>query len=70
VTAHVRCFEALAGCPQIVACDNLGSGVTRPDRYEPDVNATFAEMAARYGVAVIPARAYRPRDKARAEPGC
>ena len=46
VTAHVHCFEALAGCPAIVVCDNLRSGVTRPHRYEPDVNATFAEMAA------------------------
>jgi hypothetical protein len=36
--------------------------VTRPHRYEPDVNATFAEMAAHYGVAVIPARAYKPRE--------
>jgi transposase len=69
VTAHVHCFEALAGCPAIVVCDNLRSGVTRPHRYEPDVNATFAEMAAWYGVAVIPARAYKPRDKAKAESG-
>jgi transposase len=69
VTAHVHCFGALAGCPQIVVCDNLRSGVTRPHRYEPDVNATFAEMAAHYGVAVIPARAYKPRDKAKAESG-
>ena len=32
VTAHVHCFEALAGCPAIVVCDNLRSGVTRPHR--------------------------------------
>ncbi|HYA53645.1 MAG TPA: IS21 family transposase, partial [Streptosporangiaceae bacterium] len=69
VTAHVHCFEALAGCPAIVVCDNLRAGVTRPHRYEPDVNATFAEMAAHYRVAVIPARAYKPRDKAKAESG-
>ncbi len=69
VTAHVHCFEAMAGCPRIVVCDNLRSGVTRPHRYEPDVNATFAEMAAHYDVAVIPARAYKPRDKAKAENG-
>jgi len=69
VTAHVHCFEAMAGCPQIVVCDNLRSGVSRPHRYEPDINATFAEMAAHYGVAVIPARAYKPRDKAKAENG-
>jgi transposase len=40
--------------------DNLRSAVTSADRYEPDVNATFAEMAAHYGVAVIPARPYKP----------
>ena len=69
VTGHVHAFEFLGGCPQIVVCDNLRSGVTRPHRYEPEVNLTFAEMAAHYGVAVIPARAYKPRDKAKAESG-
>ncbi len=69
VTAHVHCFEALGGCPAIVVSDNLRSAVTRPDRYEPDVNATFAEMAAHYGVAIIPARPYKPRDKPKAESG-
>jgi transposase len=67
VTAHVHCFEALAGCPAIVVCDNLRSGVTRPHRYEPDVNATFAEMAAHYGVAVIPGRAVDHRPPPRPE---
>jgi len=52
-----------------VVCDNLRSAVTRPHRYEPDVNATFAEMAAHYGAAVIPARPNRPRDKGKAENG-
>lgn len=69
VTAHVHCFGHLGGCPQIVVSDNLRSGVTRADRYEPDVNATFDEMAAHYGVALMPARPYRPKDKAKAEGG-
>ena len=69
VTGHVHAFEFMGGCPAIVVCDNLRSGVTRPHRYEPDVNATYAEMAAHYGMAVIPARAYKPRDKAKAESG-
>ena len=43
--------------------------MTRAHRYEPDVNATYAEMAAHYGVAIIPARSYKPRDKAKAEVG-
>ncbi len=69
VSAHVHAFEALGGCPAVVVCDNLRSGVTRPHRYEPDVNATYQDMAAHYGVAVIPARSYKPRDKAKVEAG-
>ncbi|EQD28285.1 Integrase catalytic region, partial [mine drainage metagenome] len=33
----------------------------------PEINTTYQEMAAHYGAAVLPARAYRPRDKAKAE---
>lgn len=61
VTGHVHAFEFFGGCPAIVVPDNLRSGVSRPHRYEPDVNATYQDMAAHYGVAVIPARAYKPR---------
>jgi transposase len=63
VTAHTHAFEFMGGCHEIVVCDNLRSGVTRPHRYEPDVNATYQEMAAHYGVAIIPTRTYKPRDK-------
>jgi transposase len=66
VTGHVHAFEFLQGSPAIVVCDNLRSGVTRPHRYEPDVNATYREMAAHHGVAVIPARSYKARDKVEA----
>ena len=38
--------------------DNLKSAVTKPCRYEPELNATYADMARHYGVAIIPARPY------------
>ena len=38
-------------------------------RYEPDLNPTYADLANHYGVAVLPARARKPRDKAKAEAG-
>ena len=69
VTGHMHAFEFMGGCHEIVVCDNLRSGVTRPHRYEPDVNATYQEMAAHYGIAVIPTRTYKPRDKAKVESG-
>ena len=33
-------------------------------RYDPDLNPTYQELATHYGVGVVPARPYKPRDKA------
>ena len=67
IDSHVRTFEFLGGVPQIIVPDNTKCAVINPDRYEPDLNPEFAEMAAHYGVAVIPARVGKPRDKAKVE---
>ena len=69
VGSTVRAFEYFGAVPQVLVPDQLRSAVTGPDRYEPDINATFLEMASHYGVAVIPARPRRPRDKAKVEAG-
>ena len=69
VGAHVAALEFFGGSPAICVCDNLRAGVTRAHRYEPDVNATYQEMAAHYSMAIIPTRSYKPRDKAKAEGG-
>ena len=47
--------------------DNLKSGIAKTCRYEPDANPTYAEMARHYGVAVIPVRVRKLRDKALTE---
>jgi transposase len=67
--AHENAFEFFGGCPAIAVPDNLRSGVTKPHRYEADPNATYQEIAQHYGVAIIPARPYKPRDKAKVEVG-
>ena len=67
--SHVRALGFLGGVPRIVVPDNLKSGVTRPDRYDPDLNPTYARLAEHYGLAIIPARVRHPRDKAKAEAG-
>ncbi|OGV61545.1 MAG: hypothetical protein A3K18_06990 [Lentisphaerae bacterium RIFOXYA12_64_32] len=69
IGSHLRAFEFFGGLPEIVVPDNLKSGVTKACRYEPDINRTYEEMAAHYGVAVIPARRMKPRDKAKVEAG-
>ena len=49
--------------------DNLKSGITKTCRYEPGENLTYEEMAHYYGVAIVPARPRKPRDKAKVEAG-
>ena len=67
--SHVRAFAFLDGVPEIIVPDNLRSGVTKACRYEPELNPTYADLARHYGVAVIPARVRKPRDKAKVEAG-
>ena len=69
LAAHTRALEFLGGCPCVVVPDNTKDAVRRPCRYEPDLNASYADWATHYGVAVIPARVRHPRDKAKAESG-
>ena len=69
IGSHVRAFDFFACVPEIVVPDNLKSAVTKPCRYEPELNASYADMARHYGVAIIPARPYKPRDKAMVELG-
>lgn len=47
--------------------DNLKTGVDRPDLYDPQINRTYAELAAHYGVIADPARAFKPKDKPKVE---
>ncbi len=67
--SHVRALRFLGGVPEIVVPDNLKSAVTRSHRYEPEINRTYADLAHHFGFAIIPARAAKPRDKAKAEVG-
>jgi transposase len=65
--AHVEAFEFFGGVPARLVPDNLKTGVDKPDLYDPKINRSYAELAAHYGVLVDPARARKPKDKARVE---
>lgn len=69
VGSTIRGFEFFDGVPEVLVPDQLRSAVKGPDRYEPDINATYLEMAQHYGVVVLPARPRRPKDKAKVEVG-
>jgi len=55
------------GVPLAIVSDNLKSAVTKSNRYEPTLNETFLDFSEHYGTTILPARAYRPRDKALVE---
>ena len=65
----VRMFEYFGATPIVVVPDQLRSAVKGPDRYDPEINPTYADLARHYQVAIVPARAREPRDKAKVEGG-
>ena len=67
IGAHTRAFAAIGGVPNLLVPDNTKVAVIKACLYEPQVNRTYAEMAAHYGTAILPARPRRPRDKAKVE---
>ncbi len=65
--SHVHAVSFFGGVTELWVPDQLRSGVSQPCRYEPEINRTYAELAAHYGAVVLPARPAMPRDKAKAE---
>jgi transposase len=63
----VRAFEFFGGVNKIVVPDNIKTGVTSPHFYEPDLNPSYLELAEHYGIAIVPARPAKPRDKPKVE---
>ncbi len=51
------------GVPQAIVPDCLKSAVDKCDRYEPDINADYADFARHFCTVIFPARARHPKDK-------
>ena len=68
--SHVRAFEFFGGTPALLIPDNLKSGVSKACRYDPELNPSYQQLAEHYQVAVMPARPYKPKDKAKARWVC
>jgi transposase len=67
IASHQRAFRFLGGVPELLVPDNLRSAVKKACRYAPEPNDTYLELARHYGTAIVPARPYKPKDKAKAE---
>ena len=65
--SHVRAFNFFGGVTAQTVSDNLKSGIIKACFHEPAVNRTYSDLANHYDTAVVPARPYKPRDKAKVE---
>lgn len=64
---HIKAFEYFGGVPRTVKLDNLKSGVTTPDLYEPELQRQYSAFLSYYGCAGIACRPRRPQDKGKVE---
>lgn len=67
ITAHIHAFSFFGGIPLILRPDNTKTAVIKPDRYEPDLQDAYRELADHYQTVIIPARVRKPKDKPTAE---
>ena len=67
LAAQARALTFFGGVPKALVPDNLKAAVLKAHRYEPQLHPSYQEFAEHYGVAVLPARVRKPRDKAKVE---
>jgi transposase len=70
IGAHVHAFAVIGGVPRLIVPDNAKVAVIKACLYEPQVNRTYAEMAA-----ITAPRCYRPdhgvrATRPRSKPAC
>ena len=66
IRAHVAMLDYFGAAPEVIVSDNLKSAVVKTGK-SPTIQRSYAELARHYGIAVLPARPYKPRDKATVE---
>jgi len=67
LAAQVAALEAFGGVPEAAIPDNPKALISRACRYEPELNPAYQDFARHYGIAILPARVRKPRDKAKVE---
>ena len=62
IASHVRAFGFFGGVTAQIVSDNLKAGVTKACFYDPVINRTYADLAAHYDTAEVPARPHKPKE--------
>ena len=69
IASHVHAFNFYGAVPNILVPDNLKAAVISHKRGVVRLNESYEDMARHYGIAVEPARPYKPQDKSKVELG-
>ena len=69
INSHVNAFYFYGGVPNILVPDNLKAAVISNKKGIVKLNEAYSDMARHYGVAIEPARPYKPQDKSKVELG-
>ena len=69
IYSHVQCYCFFGGVARVVVPDNLKSAIISNNKNGIVINESYADLNRHYGVAVEPARPYKPKDKSKAEQG-
>jgi hypothetical protein len=67
INSTINMLNYFGGVPKVIVSDNLKSSVTKPGRYESEINKTFKDMSDHYSAVIDPTRPYCPKDKAMVE---
>lgn len=60
----MHALNYFGGVPNVLVPDNLKTGVDKAHRYEADINRDLLDLGNHYGMAILPTRSRKPRDKA------
>jgi len=60
-------FAFVGGVTELIVPDNPRALIGEANRYNPQPQRAASEFAAHYGTVILPARPYRPQDKAKVE---
>jgi transposase len=67
IKANENALMFFEGAPNAIVPDCLKSGVTKGNKYEPEINPEYLDFARHYDTTILPARPHKPKDKALAE---
>lgn len=69
IECNVQALHFYGGVPNTIVPDNLKAAVISNNKNGIRLNESYAHMGKHYGVAIVPARPYKPQDKSKVELG-